>query len=60
MGACEEVREQFRGVGSFFPPRGSQGLNSGPSAWWQALLSAEPPHPPFSFVIVKRSKVLGT
>lgn len=41
-----EIRGQFAGVGTLFPPCGTQGLNSGCQVWWQALLPAEPPRWP--------------
>lgn len=38
-----EVRGQLVEVRSLIPPCGSQGLNSGRQAWWQALTD-EPTH----------------
>lgn len=32
-----ELRGRFGGVGTLFPPRGSQGLNSGLQALWRCL-----------------------
>lgn len=45
-GMCAEVRGQLGMVGSFLSLRGSWGLNSGSSAWWQAPLPAEPSRQP--------------
>lgn len=39
-----EVRRQFAGTGSLFPPPVPWGLNSGHQAWWLSPSLMEPTH----------------
>lgn len=43
-GMCVEVRGPLEGLGSFFPPCGSQGETQAGELGGRSLLLAEPPH----------------
>lgn len=50
-GADVEVWAPLAGTGSSLPPCGSQGSDTGPQAWQQAPLPAEPPKWPYQCLL---------
>lgn len=54
-----EFRGQFSGIHSFFPPQGTQKLNSGRQPWRQVLLPTEPSYQHCTWCLMQSGPVLS-